>query len=86
MKLALTRLCNGADIKTAKPGDTLRFGNSLYLLVSPTGIKSWQIRYHVGGRSSGDDHRALARSRDRRGEGEARGDQADGARGRRSGP
>jgi hypothetical protein len=24
----------------------MRFGNGLYLLVSPAGTKSWQVRYH----------------------------------------
>jgi integrase len=44
------KLASGADIKTAKPGAKLRFGNGLYLLVSPTGTKSWQVHYHVAGR------------------------------------
>jgi integrase len=47
---AATKLCTGADIKTAKAGAKLRFGNGLYLMVSPTGIKSWQVHYHVGGK------------------------------------
>ena len=45
-----TKLCKGSDIKTAKPGAKLRFGNGLYLLVSPAGAKSWQVHYHVAGR------------------------------------
>ena len=45
-----TKLCKGSDIKTAKPGAKLRFGSGLYLLVSPTGTKSWQVHYHVAGR------------------------------------
>jgi integrase len=44
------KLASGADIKTAKPGAKLRFGNGLYLLVSPTGTKSWQVHYHVADR------------------------------------
>ena len=43
------KLCTGADIKTAKPG-VLRFGNGLYLHVSPKGTKSWRVNYHVNGR------------------------------------
>jgi integrase len=45
-----TKLCKGSDIKAAKPGDKLRFGGGLYLLVSPNGTKSWQVHYHVAGR------------------------------------
>jgi len=44
------RLSTGAEIKTAKPGATLRFGGGLYLLVSPAGSRSWQVHYHIGGR------------------------------------
>jgi hypothetical protein len=42
----LTKLCKGSDIKAAKPGEKLRFGSGLYLLVSPNGTKSWQVRFH----------------------------------------
>jgi integrase len=45
-----TRLCTGADAKRAAPGSKLRFGNGLYLLVSPNGTKSWQVHYHVAGK------------------------------------
>lgn len=45
-----TKLCKGSDIKTARPGDKLRFGGGLYLLVSPAGAKSWQVHYHVAGK------------------------------------
>ena len=44
------KLATGADIKTAKAGAKLRFGGGLYLLVSGTGTKSWQVHYHVGGK------------------------------------
>jgi len=53
MKLTATRLCTGQDIKAAKPAAkpyTLRFGGGLYLIVAPSGTKSWQAHYHVGGR------------------------------------
>ena len=42
------KLATGTEIKTAKPGAKLRFGGGLYLLVSPTGTRSWQVHYHVG--------------------------------------
>jgi integrase len=45
-----TKLAKGTEIKTAKPGSKLRFGNGLYLLVSANGTKSWQVHYHVAGR------------------------------------
>jgi integrase len=45
-----TKLCTGADLKTAKPGDKLRFGGGLYALVSPQRTISWQVHYHVAGR------------------------------------
>lgn len=45
-----TRLCKGTDIRTAKPGDKLRFGGGLYLIISPAGTASWQVHYHVAGR------------------------------------
>ena len=44
------KLAKGTEIKTAQPGAKLRFGNGLYLLVSPNGTKSWQVHYHVAGR------------------------------------
>ena len=44
------KLAKGTEIKTAKPGAKLRFGNGLYLLVSPNGTKSWQVHYHVADR------------------------------------
>ena len=44
------RLAKGTEIKTAQPRAKLRFGNGLYLLVSPNGTKSWQVHYHVAGK------------------------------------
>lgn len=44
------KLATGADIKTTKPGAKLRFGNGLYLSVSPAGTKSWQLHYHIAGK------------------------------------
>jgi integrase len=44
------KLAKGTEIRTAQPGAKLRFGNGLYLLVSPTGTKSWQVHYHVADR------------------------------------
>jgi integrase len=44
------RLATGADIRTAKPGAKLRFGGGLYLLVSASGTKSWQVHYDVAGK------------------------------------
>jgi integrase len=47
------KLCTGADIKTAKPQAkpyAMRFGNGLYLWVTPAGTKSWRVNYHVDGR------------------------------------
>jgi len=46
-----TKLAKGTEIKTAKPGSKLRFGNGLYLLVSANGTKSWQVRYYVAGKA-----------------------------------
>jgi integrase len=57
MNLSPSRLCKGSEIRALKPSRTpYRFGNGLYLVVTPAGTKSWQVRYR------GLDGRAAATS------------------------
>ena len=46
MHLSQTKLHTGRDIRSLKPSDKpYRFGNGLYLWVTPAGTRSWQVRY-----------------------------------------
>jgi integrase len=47
------KLYTGTEIKLLKPQAkpyAARFGNGLYLWVTPTGTKSWRVNYHVDGK------------------------------------